>query len=197
MTMEDQSETMIPDTSADPDVHEECHQRMADLEAKWKRARADYENREKELAREREDFAKFCSAGLIRDFLSIIDAVEAAGRPHPPAPPLPEGRGKTQNVFSPAHGEGERPVPRSFSGVGEGVGAVYQLCRDFLKRHGVESVGVVGEHVDYLLHEVVGTRSEQEKSQGVIVEVMQSGYTMHGRLLRPAKVIVASEPVSS
>ncbi|MDO8598960.1 MAG: nucleotide exchange factor GrpE, partial [bacterium] len=116
--MEDQSETTIPGAPAESDVHEECRQRVADLEAKWKRARADYENREKELTREREDFAKFCTVDFIRGFLPIIDAVEAAGRHHPPTHPLPlplrtrgrdlpEEGGGSQNVFSPARGEGE------------------------------------------------------------------------------------------
>ncbi|MDP3770888.1 MAG: nucleotide exchange factor GrpE [bacterium] len=143
------------------DPHAACQQQVTDAEAKWKRALADYQNREKELAREREDFAKFCTVGLLRDALPLGDALRAAG---------------------------------------EGHAELLKLFADFLKRHGVESIGVVGDRVDYLLHEVVGTRlpsgaSAQEGAEnivpGTILEVAQVGYTMHGRLLRPARVIVA------
>ncbi len=139
-------------TDAVEDPHAACQQQVTDAEAKWKRALADYQNREKELAREREDFTKFCTVGLIRDVLPLGDALRAAG---------------------------------------EGHAELLKLFGDFLKRHGVESIGAVGDRVDYLLHEVVGARTEDGKEVGTILEVAQVGYTMHGRLLRPAKVIVA------
>lgn len=134
------------------DPHAACRQQTSEFEAKWKRALADYQNREKDIAREREDFAKFCAVGLIRDALPLGDALRAAG----------EGHAELQKLFV-----------------------------DFLKRYGVEPIGVVGERVDYLLHEVIGTRSEEGNEAGTILEVAQVGYTMYGRLLRPAKVIVA------
>ena len=191
--MEDQQ------TGAEADSHAECQQQLADVEARWKRARADYENREKEIARERAEFAQFCTVGLIRDFLPIMDAMIAA-RPHPPTPSLPEGGGEmqkedsflgggeeTKKNFSPSRGEGE------LEGVGQGLEALQRLCADLLKRHGVEPVGAIGDRVDYLLHEVVGTKTVSDTVSGTILEVMQLGYTMHGRLLRPAKVIVCTE----
>lgn len=134
------------------DPHVACRQQITAFDAKWKRTLADYQNREKEIAREREDFAKFCTVGLIRDALPLGDALRAAG----------EGHAELLKVFA-----------------------------DFLKRHGVDPAGVVGDRVDYLLHEVIGTRPEEGKEAGTILEVAQVGYTMHGRLLRSARVIVA------
>ncbi|MBI4450257.1 nucleotide exchange factor GrpE [Candidatus Uhrbacteria bacterium] len=150
------------------DPHAACQRQVADVEAKWKRALADYQNREKELAREREDFAKFCTVDLIRSLLPIVDAIEAGSR-------KPEAL---------TIGPGQAGSPEA------GFAAMSKLCSDFLKRHGVEPVGAVGDRVDYLLHEVVGTRAEEGKEAGTILEVAQIGYTMHGRLLRPARVIV-------
>ncbi len=57
------------ETADDP--HAECAPQLAACEAKYKRALADYQNREREIAREREEFAKFCTADLIRDALPI------------------------------------------------------------------------------------------------------------------------------
>ena len=147
-----------PSDTVAADPHADCQQQLAACEAKWKRARADYENREKEIARERSEYAQFASAGLIRDLLPIGDAIRAAG-----------------SDFS----------------------AIQKLFDDVLKRQGVEPVGVVGERVDYFLHEVVSTREEEDEDSGVVLEVAQVGYTMHGRLLRPAKVIVSAEQSSS
>ncbi|MBI4434835.1 nucleotide exchange factor GrpE [Candidatus Uhrbacteria bacterium] len=176
------------------DPHAACQRQVADVEAKWKRALADYQNREKELAREREDFTKFCTVGLIRDFLPIVDAVGAALRGRPSgddaAAALPAARSLMGGDVAP---------PLRIEGVG--LEPLHKLCTDFLKRHGVESIGVVGDRVDYLMHEVVGTRTpssaeasagkEDGKEAGTILEVVQAGYMMHGRLLRPARVIVA------
>ena len=152
--MDEQSQMDAPVS----DTHAECVQRIAELEAKWKRAVADGMNREKEMQREREEFAKYCTVDLIRDLLPIGDALRAAGDDH---------------------------------------GTLRKLFDDFLKKHGVEPVGAAGERADYFLHEVVGTRTEEGNDVGVILEVAQMGYTMHGQLLRPARVIVASAPVSS
>jgi len=140
------------ETTADP--HAECAQCLADLEAKYKRALADAQNREKDIAREREDFAKFCTVDLIRDVLPLGDALRAAG---------------------------------------EGHAELLKLFEDFLKRHGVEPIGAVGDRVDYLFHEVLGTRAEEGRAAGAILEIIQVGYQLHGRLLRPAKVIVCAE----
>lgn len=138
--------------AASEDTHAECTQRIAELEAKWKRAVADSMNREKELQREREEFAKFCTADLLREFLPVGDALRAAG---------------------------------------DGCEAIRKLFEDFLKKQGVDAVGTVGDRVDYFLHEVVGTRHEEGSDAGTILDVAQVGYTMHGRLLRPARVIVS------
>lgn len=148
--MDDQGAVDAEMVSIDP--HAECGERIADLEAKWKRARADFENREKEIGREREEFAKFCTVDLIRDFLPIVDAIHAAG---------------------------------------DGLESLRKLFDAFLTQQGLEPIGRVGDRVDYLLHEVVGTRAEEGKDVGVILDVVQVGYMMHGKLLRPAKVVSA------
>src|SRR3989338_5421576 len=76
--MDEQSQMDAPVS----DTHAECVQRIAELEAKWKRAVADGMNREKEMQREREEFAKYCTVDLIRDLLPIGDALRAAGDDH-------------------------------------------------------------------------------------------------------------------
>ncbi|MBI4433542.1 nucleotide exchange factor GrpE [Candidatus Uhrbacteria bacterium] len=147
-------------SDASSDVHAACPQQIAALEAKWKRAIADYQNRERDIAREREAFAKYCTADVIRDFLPLVDAIAASST--------------------------TEADPQS------GTAGLYRLCLDILKRNGVEPIGVVGDQVDYLQHEVVATKSVEQQPAGVIVEVVQVGYVMNGKLLRSAKVVIAT-----
>lgn len=181
MSMDEQQQPSTTDGSGTDALHAECQKQLADVDGRWKRAVADYANREKELAREREEFAKFCTVDIIRDVLPIVDAVSAAS-----GGKTSGVDGRTSDVEEPASGVEEYAARRGFR-------AIQVLLRIFLKRHGVEPIGAIGDRVDYLLHEVVGTRSEEGKEAGSILEVVQVGYTMHGKLLRPAKVIVCEE----
>lgn len=157
--MHEESEAVVTELRAQLAT---CEQELGEAEAKWKRARADFENREKEIAREREEFVRFANAGFLRDFLPILDAVDAAlGR------------------------SGDRDQE------GVGMRALQKLCMDFLERHGAAPVGVLDQPVDYLQHEVVATRTAEGVAPGVILEVVARGYMLQGRLLRSAKVIIS------
>lgn len=139
-----------------------CEAKCAELEGKWKRALADLANAEKQHSRDRIEHAKFSEASVLRELLPIVDAVEVASF----SPPLPEE-----------------------SQEGVGYGAIRKLLHDLLSHHGVQRIPADGKP-DYALHEIVGTRAVEGAEPGVIVEVAQDGYTMHGQCLRPAKVIV-------
>ena len=62
--------------------------------------------------------------------------------------------------------------------------------QDFLKSQGVEEIKSMGERFDANLHEIIGEIETKDKESGIIVEEIQKGYTINGRLLRPAKVKV-------
>lgn len=71
----------------------------------------------------------------------------------------------------------------------EGFSQVKKQFQDFLKEQGVEEIKSVGEKFDPNLHEVV--EEAEGKESGIVLEEIQKGYTINGRLLRPAKVKVA------
>ena len=73
-----------------------------------------------------------------------------------------------------------------------GVEMTRKLLLDAVKRHGLEPVGSVGEEFDPALHEAIGQEESPEHEAGRILHVMQKGYTLKDRLLRPAKVIVSA-----
>lgn len=76
----------------------------------------------------------------------------------------------------------------------EGVGMTYRSLMQTLRQEGVEQIEAEGEPFDPLWHEAVGTVSHEHAGvePDIVVEVSQSGYRLDGRLLRPARVIVAT-----
>lgn len=145
----------------------EAEKRAEEYLAGWKRARADYQNREKEVAREREAFARFATQRLLLDFLPVLDHAKQALAA---APPLngPESEWLT------------------------GIRHVFEGLRSMLRSHGIEEMQVLGERFDPERHEAVGSRKEDGKEPDTILEEVRPGYLLHGRVLRPAQVIISS-----
>ena len=65
-----------------------------------------------------------------------------------------------------------------------------KMFLDTLRGHGLEAVGQAGEAFDPKIQEAVGMASDPSQPDGAVLQVMQSGYVLKGRLLRPAKVLV-------
>ncbi len=77
------------------------------------------------------------------------------------------------------------------AGSGSGVEKIRDQMVEVMKSLGVEEIKCVGEPIDPQLHEVVATQVCDEISSGLVAKEVQRGYTLHGRLLRAAKVIVS------
>jgi len=140
--------------------------------AGWQRERADFLNYKKEELERIGDLLKYVNEGLISRFLPILDNFEMVEKK------LPENLRDDKNV--------------------KGILQLKNQVLDFFKNQGVEEIKSVGEKFDPNFHEVVeevevkdngSTSSPQEKS-GIIIEEIQKGYKINGRLLRPAKVKV-------
>lgn len=76
----------------------------------------------------------------------------------------------------------------------EGTRATLRLLDDALTNAGISEVDPLGEPFDPTLHEAMAMRPSDRAEPGSVVEVVQKGYQIHERLLRPARVIVAQEP---
>ena len=75
----------------------------------------------------------------------------------------------------------------------EGSNATLKLLATTLERFGIVEVDPAGEPFDPELHEAISMQPSDKVEPGSVVNVVQKGYTLNGRLLRPAMVIVASE----
>lgn len=144
---------------------EECEKLKEEYLAGWQRARADLLNYKKEELERIGELIKYADVGLILKILPILDNFEIAEKK------LPESLKNNENV--------------------KGILQIKNQIQDFLKNQGVEEIKSVGEKFDPNLHEVFEEVEIKDKEPGIIVEEIQKGYKINGRLLRPAKVKVS------
>jgi molecular chaperone GrpE len=144
---------------------EECQKLKDEYLAGWQRARADLINYKKEELERVGELIKFSANGLILKILPILDNFEIAEKK------LPENLKNDENV--------------------KGILQIKNQILNLLKEQGVEEIKSIGERFDPNFHEVVGEVEAKGKEPGTIIEEIQKGYKINGRLLRPAKVKVA------
>lgn len=170
----DQSQDENMPSSPESDSHNAstpCTQ-CAEYLAGWKRAQADYQNLKKEAERERTDMVKYANERLLGDLLPAIDQFALALRFTPDIQLLPEEQQKTwQNWLI-------------------GVKAVQSLWDQVAKDVGLERIPTTG-HFDPSLHDAAGEEEAEGSAPGSILKVLQDGWRLHGKVLRPARVIVA------
>jgi molecular chaperone GrpE len=143
---------------------EEAEKLKNEYLAGWQRARADLINYKKEELERVGELIRFSANGLILKILPILDNFEIAEKK------LPENLKNDENV--------------------KGTLQIKNQILNFLKEQGVEEIKSVGERFDPNFHEVVEEVEAKDKEPGTIVEEIQKGYKINGRLLRPAKVKV-------
>ncbi len=130
----------------------------------WKRAQADYQNLKRDMEKERVELAKFANLSLLLELLPILDNFgRATGH-------LPEEKKNDEWV--------------------KGVLAIYQQLQSVLAGMGVTEVPADGMF-NPALHEAVGDGDGTDVPSGTILEIIQSGYLLHDKLIRPAKVRIA------
>ena len=150
-----------------PGEMERLRQELAQAKDRQLRALAETENARKRLQREKEEFARFAAEGLIRALLPVIDSLDQA----------------LATVDKQAEAN---------QAVIKGVHLIHRQLHGVLQKEGVARIPTVGEPFDPHLHEAV---AQVEAKDGIadhtVVEEVHVGYTMHGKVLRPAMVKVA------
>jgi molecular chaperone GrpE len=134
---------------------------------KWLRAAADLENYRKRAQKERDEVVKFGNERLLKDFLPVVDDLE--------------------RVVSSAQKASIDPQSQA---VIDGVRLVAKKFLDQLEKHGVTSFDSQGIAFDPNLHEAV-QQVASAQPMGTVVDQLQRGFMIGGRLLRPALVTVS------
>jgi molecular chaperone GrpE len=128
------------------------------------RALAEMDNFKKRLFREQEEFRKYAAESVLASLLPVLDNLDLAI----------EHGAKVQ----------------ACKDVVLGVDMTRKVFLETLKQHGLEPVGSEGEAFDPNRHEAVGQEAKPEIGEGAVTRVLQRGYVLRERLLRPAKVMV-------
>jgi molecular chaperone GrpE len=139
------------------------------LREMYLRKLAEFDNYRKRIDRERQELRRTAAEGLVGELLPVLDNFERAIQ------------------------HAEESEPAAFR---EGVAMIARQFADILQRSGLETVDPTGQRFDPELHEAVQRIEGSEYAPGSIVGVFSRGYLFGGRLIRPAMVAVAVEPVS-
>lgn len=156
----------------DDDLREQCAVRLcpecperAEADEQRLRALAEMDNFKKRLQREKDDQVRYAAEVVLADLLPTLDNFDLA---------LQYGRGNP-----------------AFKDMLVGVEMTQKLLLDALKRHGLEPVGEAGEPFSPEIHEAIGAEVRPDLPENTVCALMQRGYRLKDRLLRPAKVTVS------
>ena len=127
------------------------------------RLAADFENYKKRAAREREEYVALANERLLKELLPVLDDLERA--------------------LNAAEEHEEAQLE-------EGVRLVHRSLASLLARNGVEEIATDGKF-DPHVHEALLAQPAEDREQGDVLDVIQKGYRLGDRVVRPARVIVA------
>lgn len=143
-----------------------CQKERQEYLEGWQRAKADLINFKREADVERKRFARFATEGFIQELLPAMDSFDMAFR-------------------DTAAWEKADPNWR------KGVEYIYAQLLSTLEAHGVRQLNPLGEPFDPNTHDSIGSVSITDKSKnGMVVDVVQKGYELNGKMIRPAKIKV-------
>jgi molecular chaperone GrpE len=136
---------------------------------RYTRAVADLENFRKRTLREKEELRLFAVAGLMGDVVPVLDNLS-----------LGLAAACQQN---------------DVKAIVAGVTSVLEQFKGTLARHGLKELDPAGQRFDPNYHECIAHQPSAEIAEEHVMQVVRLGYTLNGRLLRPASVVVSSGPV--
>ncbi|MFZ9595205.1 MAG: nucleotide exchange factor GrpE [Bdellovibrionia bacterium] len=154
---------------------ENWEQKLASLESQIKEKDskyvylyAEFENFKKRAQKERSDLLKFGWESVAKELLQTADNLELAISHLPPT---------ADSTWS------------------SGIRLVFEQFQSALQKNGVQGIDCQGKEFDPNLHEAVGQEPSPQPG-GTVLKELSKGYTLHGRLLRPSRVILSLGPQS-
>ncbi len=152
-----------------PEVEDELTQAQKEAEMykdRWMRLAAEFENYKKRTAREFEALIQSASEDVIRDLLPILDGVARAL----------------------AHRESGQAETEGYQ---EGVAMLMEQLPKVLQSRNLKEIETVGQPFDPNVHEALMQMASDTVAAGHVVDVVENGYTLGDKVLRPAKVVVS------
>ncbi|MFA6437563.1 MAG: nucleotide exchange factor GrpE [Candidatus Paceibacterota bacterium] len=130
----------------------------------WKRIKAEFDNYRKDEQKRMQDMGIFFKAGMVLEILPTLDSFEEAIKQ------VPEKDKESDWV--------------------KGLLKIRDQLLEILKKHDIKEMEVLGKEFDPYFHEAVGEAVGKEENKDKIIQVLQKGYLMGDRVIRPARVYV-------
>ena len=168
---DDESQESKSDCSSLEEKIEELEEKNKELEEKYLRAVADFENMKKRLEREKNQAVSYANEEFARDLLSVIDSMDFAAKS---AEKIDENDNDSEYVKK----------------IEEGIALTIEQFKKVMQKHGIELIDI-NEGFNPHFHDAVMQVESDEHEEGEIVQLLQKGYKMKDRVLRPAMVSIA------
>ena len=166
MAQEEKTDEKDRETEEDKDKAEEkptdAEPEKEESDARYLRLMADFQNYKKRVEKEKKDLYSYANEKIIIELLSVLDNFERA-------------------LEQETEGDGFK----------EGMEMIFKQLGDVLEKSGLAEIAALGEDFDPNFHNAVMTEETEEYESGKVSGVMQKGYTLYGKVIRPSMVKVA------
>lgn len=149
---------------------------LAAMKDRALRAVAEAENVRRRADKERSETMKFASSGLAKELLPVVDNLRRA----------------LESVPEEARAENE-----VLKNLMVGVEMTEKMLLDAFSKHNIQKIDPLDQKFNYAEHQAIQEVPDTGKPAGTVIQVLQHGYKLHDRLLRPAMVLVAKADASS
>ena len=145
---------------------EKKDQELAEQKSDFLREKADLENFRKRLVKDKEDAVQFANQRLLKELIQVNDNLDRAL----------DASNTSLETFK------------------EGVEMIQKQFATFLKNQKVEAIEALGKPFDPSLHEVMTQQESADHDENTVIQEYSKGYTLNGRILQSAKVVIAKKP---
>ncbi|MBR6179441.1 MAG: nucleotide exchange factor GrpE [Bacteroidales bacterium] len=163
---QDKSAANDTDTTAqDTDKGDDLQKKYDELNDRYLRLMAEFDNYRKRTLKEKMDLTKYAEEDVIKGILPVVDNMERAIKSLESATDV--------------------------NAVKEGIDLIYKKFKEFLEKRGIKEIEALNKELDTDLHEAVTKfAAPSEDLKGKIIDVIEKGYYLHDKVIRYAKVVV-------
>jgi len=146
-------------------------EKSKDFEDKWLRAQAELQNFRKRASKEKDQVRDYAKESVLMQLLPVLDSFDM--------------------------GMAQVETSSDIKSIQQGMKLIHGQLQNLLADLGIETIDATGKPFDHNLHEAMSTQETDEHEDGTVISQTRKGYSLKGRLLRPASVVVAKHPESS
>lgn len=152
-------------TAQDTDKGDDLQQKYDELNDRYLRLMAEFDNYRKRTLKEKMDLTKYAEEDVIKGILPVVDNMERAIK--------------------------SLETATDVNAVKEGINLIYKKFLEFLEKRGIKEIEALNKELDTDLHEAVTKfAAPSEDLKGKIIDVIEKGYYLHDKVIRYAKVVV-------